>query len=461
MKKVLYSIMLIGIVGTVVYAATNAFFSDTETSVGNTFEAGAIDLQIDNESWYNGEPREDLSWDLRDLTIEKFFDYADLKPGDWGEDTVSLHVTSNPAYACVAFRITENSDNGITEPEDEVDGNIDQADGTADGDLAQELHFAFWVDDGDNVLEDNEVESLVGGQAADVFEQGIYALADSQGGLFEEALQPETDYYIGKAWCYGDMSPEPVPAGQSEDPSVASGITCNGQPVSNISQTDKLVGDIQFYAVQTRHNEEFLCSRDYEPTWPRQITSTTGDGWASVGGDFTEAWQADGRWGDGGTSNAENEVRVGLAGGGSPQAQHQSDNSTGPWRNGVTESFTLTYDGGTEAALTIGDTTADTTVDLPLGDVPGANGKIGITVKTYVDDTEVKVENVKLDGMSPVGPDSVSESVNGSKEYLVISGLTELSDGFTLTGDLTFTWGGTTPSSAEDMSMLIQVENAP
>ena len=38
----------------VISGATGAFFSDTETSQGNTFTAGAIDLLVDNESYYNG-----------------------------------------------------------------------------------------------------------------------------------------------------------------------------------------------------------------------------------------------------------------------------------------------------------------------------------------------------------------------------------------------------------------------
>ena len=65
-------------VGGLVAGATGAFFSDTETSTGNTFAAGAIDLGIDNESYYNGVFNADTSWDLSDLTDQLFFDFQDI-----------------------------------------------------------------------------------------------------------------------------------------------------------------------------------------------------------------------------------------------------------------------------------------------------------------------------------------------------------------------------------------------
>ena len=55
MKKILLSTALILFVGSALaLGGTGAFFSDTELSSGNTFTAGAIDLKVDNESYYNG-----------------------------------------------------------------------------------------------------------------------------------------------------------------------------------------------------------------------------------------------------------------------------------------------------------------------------------------------------------------------------------------------------------------------
>ena len=50
MKKIILSLSVIAVAAAVVVGATTAFFSDTETSTGNTFTAGSIDLKIDNSA---------------------------------------------------------------------------------------------------------------------------------------------------------------------------------------------------------------------------------------------------------------------------------------------------------------------------------------------------------------------------------------------------------------------------
>ena len=120
MKKILKSLFVVAVVSGVVVLGARAFFSDTETSTGNVLEAGSIDLMIDNHSWYYGPEglveREDLSWDLKNLTVERFFNHYDLKPGDWGEDTISIHVDSNPAWVCADVVLTESSENQRLDP---------------------------------------------------------------------------------------------------------------------------------------------------------------------------------------------------------------------------------------------------------------------------------------------------------------------------------------------------------
>jgi len=159
MKRILLSLSLITLVtGAVLIGQTGAFFSDTELSSGNVFTAGAIDLKVDNESYYNGNVCElvgesyewvgsasfpvpgtecTTSWDadnLNDgeLTLHKFFDFADLKPGDYSEDTISLHVDTNDSYLCANVTLTSNEDNGINEPE-ALDGDVTE--GENEGEL--------------------------------------------------------------------------------------------------------------------------------------------------------------------------------------------------------------------------------------------------------------------------------------------------------------------------------------
>jgi len=54
MKKIAISLGVIGVVAAIVIGATTAYFSDTETSTGNTFTAGTIDISIDNENPWTG-----------------------------------------------------------------------------------------------------------------------------------------------------------------------------------------------------------------------------------------------------------------------------------------------------------------------------------------------------------------------------------------------------------------------
>ena len=62
MKKILLSLGTLVVVGAVVAGATMAFYNDTETSNGNIFVAGSIDLKVDHlAQTYNGDDCETCS----------------------------------------------------------------------------------------------------------------------------------------------------------------------------------------------------------------------------------------------------------------------------------------------------------------------------------------------------------------------------------------------------------------
>src|SRR3990167_4747947 len=117
-SKILLSVASIAAAAALVIGATFAFFSDTETSTGNTFTAGTLDLKVDSECHYfqngvdvtcgNGD--QFGNWSESDLGVHKFFNFDDIKPGDWGEDTISLHVIDNDAWG--RFIIDGISDEG-------------------------------------------------------------------------------------------------------------------------------------------------------------------------------------------------------------------------------------------------------------------------------------------------------------------------------------------------------------
>jgi len=287
-KKILISLSIIGLVAAIVVGGTIAYFSDTETSTGNTFTAGSIDLTVDNTCYYNGmecsgntwgntkEPCA-CTWGLDDLDGHIFFNFADLKPGDWGEDTISLHVTSNDAWSCANITLTENKENGMSEPESKVDTTW----GEFGGELAQNLQFIWWADDGDNVLEDDELVVVsdrgpvvgsdpVGGVPLSAIVGNDWTrdltTADAEFDMFDgppyqpgSPLTAGTEYYIGKAWCFGDLTINPLTPGSGYSPTNAGNVTCDGTNVTNICQTDMVKGTLEFYVEQYRNNPEFLC----------------------------------------------------------------------------------------------------------------------------------------------------------------------------------------------------------
>jgi predicted ribosomally synthesized peptide with SipW-like signal peptide len=278
MKKILLSTgIVLFMAGSIALGGTGAFFSDTETSTGNNFTAGAVDLKIDNKSYVTDSngilvPSLTTSWTLKDLTTnEKFFNFSDLKPGDFGEDTISLHVDTNDAYLCANVTLTSNNDNSCTEPE-LIDDFSCVAPGLGQGELAQNVNFIWWADDGDNVFETNEkvissgpIGNLVLGQPIKV------VLADSQNNIWTGSGGPvpgNTDKFIGKAWCFGTLALKPETqdnfgtVGPNQRPA---GFTCDGSNLNNQTQTDSLTADISFDAVQARHNPNFLCNEVHCP----------------------------------------------------------------------------------------------------------------------------------------------------------------------------------------------------
>ena len=277
MKKIIISLAVIGVVSAIVIGGTVAYFSDTEVSLDNILTAGAIDLKISNESYVSNKTTGELeasantSWLSKDLTeIEKFFNFTDLKPGDIGEDTIDIIVDNNDAWVCATIVLTSNSDNTCTEPELEIGADPGCLEGQLmNGDLADSIEFVWWADDGDNVLEIGEVDSAryLGPESISSLlgEDNVLdiTIADSQFNFFNGAtntpLAGAQTYYIGKGWCFGEMTLNPEPNEDGTPLTRGTGFDCDGSTVGNESQTDRLTANISFTAVQTRNNVAYLC----------------------------------------------------------------------------------------------------------------------------------------------------------------------------------------------------------
>jgi predicted ribosomally synthesized peptide with SipW-like signal peptide len=128
--------MVLSLVGAMVGTGLFAHFTDTETSVGNTFTAGIIDLEVDvDDVYYNGVP------------FPMFSVHPDIKPCFEDEVTLSLHLTedSNDADILLSLNVTEDDDNGIVEPEADAG---DQSDGAGMGELDDFIWIKIWWDEG-------------------------------------------------------------------------------------------------------------------------------------------------------------------------------------------------------------------------------------------------------------------------------------------------------------------------
>lgn len=310
MKKILLSLATLASVGALAFGATTAFFSDTETSRDNIFQAGSIDIKVDSDCHYynllgfdvQGLPLyKDLGcedadgiafgeWQEDDLDRKtyKFFDFFDLKPGDWGEDTISLHVYDNDAWGRVYLENVKDYDNTCVEPEVPADPDAPCVEGLpenggTDGELDEEMQAIVWLDqgllpgfqcteedrtagcegdraEGDNIWQGDEAEPLILESVADDFSyelSGILTQAYEDAhtddpdnavdlnevGLFADGhMRGSITYYLGVGWCFGNYN-------------VGLGY-CDGSGVENASQTDVLSGDIGFEVEQYRNNPD-------------------------------------------------------------------------------------------------------------------------------------------------------------------------------------------------------------
>lgn len=270
MKKIVLSLAVIAVVSIAVVGATRAFFSDTETSTGNTFTAGAIDLQVMSQcsySFYSGTGEKECGeWGYPEsgqgITLGKFFNFGDVKPGDWGENTVSFKVLSNDAWMCADVTST-NSENSITEPEAQL------ADDDTKGELGDTLSVFWWVDDGNNIYEQGEKVLYDGPRTLNewlALGGGSLPLTIADSNLNWKNWPENTtivpvpggeEQHLGIAWCVGTITLTGT---------APAGFSCNGASATNISQTDSVTADLTFTAEQFRNNAGFDCAEHRQPT---------------------------------------------------------------------------------------------------------------------------------------------------------------------------------------------------
>ncbi|HXY74426.1 MAG TPA: TasA family protein [Dehalococcoidales bacterium] len=134
MKKIIglsiLALLLIGIVS----AGTWAYFSDTETSTGNTFTAGTLNLTV------NGN----------DGTNTALFTVSAANPGQTGASTWTLHNAGSMSgyidLENISVTNAENYDAATDEAERAFDSDTSNA--TGGGELGANMDVVIFIDDG-------------------------------------------------------------------------------------------------------------------------------------------------------------------------------------------------------------------------------------------------------------------------------------------------------------------------
>lgn len=140
MKRILLGLLTIFATITLVAGVTRAVFSDTETSTGNTFTAGSLDLEVDGEN----DP----------LTFT--FSAEDMSPGNtYGSCVLVENVGSIDGLLTLEVSDPVSNENGLIEPEEddgdtvatEHDPNSYDAN-TGDGELWDQVVTRLCLDNG-------------------------------------------------------------------------------------------------------------------------------------------------------------------------------------------------------------------------------------------------------------------------------------------------------------------------
>lgn len=125
-KKILLSLMMVGVVAAAAGAGTFAYFSDTESSNGNTMTAGTLDLNIEG-----GDSA------VTTLSV------SDVGPGDSGTASSSISNTGSiDGYVDVEVGSVNNTEGANPESETDTSG---------DGEMGGIATATIYVDDDGNL----------------------------------------------------------------------------------------------------------------------------------------------------------------------------------------------------------------------------------------------------------------------------------------------------------------------
>ena len=184
-------------------------------------------------------------WQEKDLGAgDTFFNFGDVKPADWGTNVISLHVSSNDAYACLIVGNKDDQENTLLSPEISAGDAVGFGNPTGKGELSNFLNVFTWGDTNGNGVYDSGESQLGSGPLSSL--SSIMSMDSSN----HQFLTATTTKNIGLVWCAGTLT-TPVPGNP---------FVCNGSGMGNIAQSDSFTADLTAYAEQVRNNPNFSCA---------------------------------------------------------------------------------------------------------------------------------------------------------------------------------------------------------
>lgn len=140
MRKILIALLGVLLVAALAGAGTFAYFSDTETSTGNSFTAGILDLKVDGED---------------DPNVSTYLEVGNVAPGDSDEVTINLaNAGTIDGTATIHIIGVADDDVSSNEPELAAGDLPDDPENTEDGELCDNLYLVITADlDGDGAFE--------------------------------------------------------------------------------------------------------------------------------------------------------------------------------------------------------------------------------------------------------------------------------------------------------------------
>jgi len=157
MKKILLSLITVVVMAGVSAGATQSYFSDTETSTGNTFAAGSLNLTVNGNDGTN--------------TVK--FTVSNMRPGSQNIGTYTLNNTGTVnGYLDIENVVVTTNENSCLEPETEAGDATCDSPGVGQGELQDvvKLSKLFW---------DNDCNGWVGTGETTIYDGSVGAMPSS------------------------------------------------------------------------------------------------------------------------------------------------------------------------------------------------------------------------------------------------------------------------------------------